>query len=202
MNWVSNDIALKLLATGVCVLVLGLGKDFKNAGKKMKDNVKQSFYQVPFRYLADAIVVSCALLGIKVIIREESYTSQASLIDNDPIPTFVKKQKAQSEKADENSCVSEKDGDDKKSTVVKKKRKKKKKHHEFSGSRVHRGLYESCDGFLLNADVNGAGNILRKEFPGSFDGVTDSRYLMNPVMIQLPVFSKPGSWVHKDLVCV
>lgn len=34
--------------------------------------------------------------------------------------------------------------------------------HEFSGRRVRRGLYRSADGTLINADINGAVNILRK----------------------------------------
>ena len=35
------------------------------------------------------------------------------------------------------------------------------KHH-FSGRRIQRGLYRSSDGTVLNADINGAANILRK----------------------------------------
>jgi putative transposase len=46
----------------------------------------------------------------------------------------------------------------------------------FSGKRVHRGLYRTKDGTFLNADVNGAGNILRKEYPHAFDHV-DMGYL-------------------------
>ena len=34
--------------------------------------------------------------------------------------------------------------------------------HKFSGQRIHRGQYRTADGRLLNADVNGALNILRK----------------------------------------
>ena len=33
---------------------------------------------------------------------------------------------------------------------------------EFSGKRVHRGLYKSKNGTLINADVNGSANIMRK----------------------------------------
>ena len=33
---------------------------------------------------------------------------------------------------------------------------------KFSGKRIHRGMYQCADGKLLNADVNGALNILRK----------------------------------------
>ncbi len=32
----------------------------------------------------------------------------------------------------------------------------------FSGRRVHRGLYRASDGRTVNADLNGAANILRK----------------------------------------
>lgn len=34
----------------------------------------------------------------------------------------------------------------------------------FSGKRIHRGLYKSKNGLLLNADINGSINILRKYF--------------------------------------
>lgn len=33
---------------------------------------------------------------------------------------------------------------------------------KFSGKRIHRGLYKSFDGTVINADLNGAANILRK----------------------------------------
>ena len=33
---------------------------------------------------------------------------------------------------------------------------------DFSGRRIHRGLYRTKDGKLINADVNGAANISRK----------------------------------------
>ena len=46
----------------------------------------------------------------------------------------------------------------------------------FSGRRIRRGLYRSSDGTVLNADVNGAGNIVRKRYPEAFDGI-DLSYL-------------------------
>ena len=36
------------------------------------------------------------------------------------------------------------------------------KEYEFSGDRVHRGLYETANGKTFNADINGALNIMRK----------------------------------------
>ena len=40
------------------------------------------------------------------------------------------------------------------------------KHHDkYAGRRVHRGLYRSSTGVLINADLNGALGIMRKVFP-------------------------------------
>ena len=44
--------------------------------------------------------------------------------------------------------------------------------HKFSGRRVKRGLYKSMNGRLLNADINGSYNILKKAIPDVFnDGI-------------------------------
>jgi len=43
----------------------------------------------------------------------------------------------------------------------------KEKSYTFSGKRVKRGLYKTKDGILINADLNGALNIIRK-FDSSF----------------------------------
>jgi len=51
----------------------------------------------------------------------------------------------------------------------------------FSGHRNHRGLYMSKDGIVLNADLNGAANILRKSGVSCSD--VDLQYLMNPKVI-------------------
>jgi len=40
--------------------------------------------------------------------------------------------------------------------------------HSFSGRRVKQGLYKSANGTLINADVNGSLNILRKAIPNAF----------------------------------
>lgn len=50
----------------------------------------------------------------------------------------------------------------------------------FSGVRLKRGLYKSGTGVYLNADINGAANILRKAVPGAFDRVADTAYLLYP----------------------
>ncbi|MDY6357866.1 MAG: transposase [Catonella sp.] len=56
----------------------------------------------------------------------------------------------------------------------------------FSGKRVYRGLYKSSDGTLLNADVNGAANILRKAKVNGCDiSLPSSGCLAHPLRIKL-----------------
>jgi len=60
----------------------------------------------------------------------------------------------------------------------------------FSGKRVKRGLYRAADGRLINADLNGAGNIIRKVAPDAFgsEGVEDGKgnpLVVHPVRITL-----------------
>lgn len=61
----------------------------------------------------------------------------------------------------------------------------------FSGKRVKRGLYCASDGRLINADINGAGNIVHKLAPGAFGpkGVEDLK-VVHPVRIVIPVRNK------------
>ena len=42
---------------------------------------------------------------------------------------------------------------------------KEEKEYTFSGKRIKRGLYRSKEGILMNADINGASNIIRKVYP-------------------------------------
>ena len=69
---------------------------------------------------------------------------------------------------------------------------------EFSGKRIRRGLYRSSDGSLLNADINGSVNILRKylkkeskEKELSSDSV---RGLVNAPCQRLDVFAQTPSF--------
>jgi putative transposase len=46
------------------------------------------------------------------------------------------------------------------------------KHESYMGQRIHRGLFRASDGREINADINGAFNIIRKVAPNAFaDGV-------------------------------
>ena len=44
------------------------------------------------------------------------------------------------------------------------------KHKTYCGKRIHRGLFKSKNGRLINADLNGALNILKKEIPNAYNG--------------------------------
>ncbi len=108
-------------------IVFGWNKGQKqgiNLGKK----TNQSFTCIPTGRLKDRIKQMCELYGIEFIETEESYTSKASFIDGDFLPTFGEKPEGWKE----------------------------------SGKRVKRGLYRTAQGHLINADCNGAANILRK----------------------------------------
>ena len=48
----------------------------------------QKFVSIPFAMLRELITYKAERAGIRVILSEESYTSQASLIDGDYIPTY------------------------------------------------------------------------------------------------------------------
>ena len=126
----------------VDVIVIGHNEDQKQNICIGKQN-NQNFVSIPFCLFIKILRNTAAKVGIPVADREESYTSKASLLDLDTIPTY---------------------------------RKGNTQAYTFSGKRVHRGLYKTNSGCVINADINGAGNILRKEYPYAFDG-QDMSYL-------------------------
>lgn len=71
----------------------------------------------------------------------------------------------------------------------------------FSGKRIHRGLYRASDGSVLNADINGSINILKKYFKerksNAIFTADDVRVLLNAPCERLYVFPKS----HKSLAC-
>jgi putative transposase len=54
-------------------------------------------------------------------------------------------------------------------------------NYTFSGKRVYRGLYISKEGIKLNADVNGASNIIKKAVDTAFDNIKDFSYLYSKI---------------------
>ena len=57
--------------------------------------------------------------------------------------------------------------------------------YEFSGNRIHRGMYETKDGITFNADVNGALNILRKSSVVSLETLYSRGDVDTPVRIRV-----------------
>lgn len=57
--------------------------------------------------------------------------------------------------------------------------------YEFSGKRIKRGLYRSSKGIEINADVNGAANILRKSKVVSLEGLYCRGELGTPIRIRV-----------------
>lgn len=57
--------------------------------------------------------------------------------------------------------------------------------YKFSGTRIRRGLYRTADGTLLNADVNGALNILRKSSVVDLSVIYSSGEVNTPVRIRV-----------------
>ena len=61
--------------------------------------------------------------------------------------------------------------------------------YEFSGKRIHRGLYQTSTGFKFNADINGALNILRKSNVVSLRRLYSRGGLATPLRIRMPVYA-------------
>lgn len=124
----SRKLVNRLVSNSVSKIVIGHNKNWKQDINLGKSN-NQRFVQIPFNMFIHMVTYKAQLEGIEVIVREESYTSKCSFLDNEEI------------------C----------------------KHEAYKGKRIKRGLFRSYDGRLINADLNGALNILRKEIPNVFN---------------------------------
>ncbi len=112
----------------------------------------QNFVQIPHARFIQMLSYKAELVGIKVMITEESYTSKASFLDRDPLP----------EHDPQNDTL-----------------------YTFSGKRVKRGLYRASGKRYVNADLNGAYNIIRKVAPDAFTAQGVEDYVVHPVRITL-----------------
>jgi putative transposase len=87
LHTASRRIIDLLVAEGIGTLIIGKNPLWKQEGKMGKRNTQQ-FVQIPHARFIDQLVYKAKLVGITVILQEESYTSKASFLDNDPIPTY------------------------------------------------------------------------------------------------------------------
>lgn len=127
IGYYSNRLMDILVNEGISTLVIGHNKNWKDKINIGKVN-NQNFVSVPFHKIIDIIKYKLEDNGIQCIEQEESYTSKASFLDNDNIPTFNE--------------VNEK--------------------HTFSGKRITRNLYQTKNNQIIDADLNGALNIMKK----------------------------------------
>ena len=83
----SNYLVKTLLDLNIDTLVIGKNKNWKHKVNLGKIN-NQNFTNIPHNNLIEKISYKCKLEGIKVVEREESYTSIASFLDSDEIPIY------------------------------------------------------------------------------------------------------------------
>ncbi|NEO51935.1 MAG: IS200/IS605 family element transposase accessory protein TnpB [Okeania sp. SIO3B5] len=124
-----------LINQKIGTLIIGHNEHWKQKISLGKRN-NQNFVCVPYNRLIEMLSYKAKMVGINVIITEESYTSASSFIDNDLIPVYKEGEKNQV---------------------------------TFSGKRIKRGLYRTASKRLINADVNGSLNIMKKAVPNVFD---------------------------------
>ena len=126
-----------LVEEGIGVLILGKNPFWKtNVELGKKHN--QEFVQIPHARLLELLTYKAEAKGIRVLVTEESYTSQASFLDLDPLPVYDPSQGAEQEE-----------------------------QPRFSGRRAGR-WYRVKGRPPIHADVNGSYNIGRKVFPTAF----------------------------------
>src|SRR5215831_15368281 len=87
LHTASRRIIELLVAEGIGTLIIGKNPLWKQ-GVELGHKHNQEFVQIPHARFIDLLTYKAALVGIRVILTEESYTSQASFLDRDPLPTY------------------------------------------------------------------------------------------------------------------
>jgi putative transposase len=76
-----------LVENGIGTVIIGKNPLWKQEVHNGRQN-NQNFVNIPHARLIDMLTYKATLVGIGVEVTEESYTSQASFVDLDPIPTY------------------------------------------------------------------------------------------------------------------
>ena len=76
----------------VSKVIIGNNSGWKNGINLGKRN-NQNFVNIPYTKFINQLTYKCQLLGITVVVREESYTSKASFLDYDKIPNYKEGEK-------------------------------------------------------------------------------------------------------------
>ncbi len=130
------------LENNIGTLVCGYNETFQRNSNIGKVN-NQTFVNIPFGKLREKLEYLCKLYGLIFVEQEESYTSKSSFFDMDILPKF------EADSFFDMDILPKFEADD-------------SQNYSFSGKRIKRGLYQTSKGYIFNADVNGALNILRK----------------------------------------
>jgi IS605 OrfB family transposase len=92
LHHTSRLIVDLLIAKQIGTLVIGKNAQWKteiDLGKQ----TNQNFVSIPHARLIEMLEYKARLVGIKVIVQEESYTSRSNFLDLDPIPVYGKTDK-------------------------------------------------------------------------------------------------------------
>jgi putative transposase len=87
LHTASRRIIDQLVSERIGTLVIGKNPLWKQEVIMGKRN-NQQFVNIPHARFIDQLTYKAKLVGIQVILQEESYTSKASFLDSDPIPTY------------------------------------------------------------------------------------------------------------------
>jgi putative transposase len=87
LHTASKAIIALLVDEGISTLVVGKNPLWKQEAELGWVN-NQHFVQIPQARFIGMLEYKAKLAGIRVIVQEESYTSKASFLDGDPIPTY------------------------------------------------------------------------------------------------------------------
>jgi putative transposase len=91
LHTTSRRIIDLLVAEGIGTLVIGKNPLWKQDPNMNRKNA-QEFVQIPHARFISMLSYKAQLAGIQIIVSEESYTSKASFLDLDNIPTYGKEE--------------------------------------------------------------------------------------------------------------
>ena len=144
------------IANNIKNIVIGCNSDIQRDSNIGRVN-NQTFCFLPLGRIKDNLVYRCKKVGMNLIIQEESYTSKASFFDRDDIPSY-------------NDIIKD-------NNIM--------KEIKFNGKRIKRGLYKTKKGLIINADINGALNILRKSKVVSLETLYNRGVVDTPMRIRI-----------------
>ncbi len=87
LHTASRRIIDLLVEEGIGTLILGKNPLWKQ-GVELGKKHNQEFVQIPHAKFIELLTYKATLVGIQVILTEESYTSRASFLDRDEIPVY------------------------------------------------------------------------------------------------------------------